>query len=347
MFFEKISLQRVAVTKIFPEYLPGVLIAFLIAASAQYISHSMGGPVMLYALLFGISLGFLSEDEKCQPGVLFASRNLLRVGVALLGVQITWMEVASLGWSTILLAVSAVTFTILIGVLIARLLKLDMTYSFLSAGAVAICGASAALALSSVLPDDKEGPPKDHTSLENNTLLVVVGVTALSTIAMVIYPVVIETLNLDHRTAGIFLGASIHDVAQVIGAGYMISPETGDIAAIVKLLRVACLVPAVMIVGFVFRRQKRAEMGLIPNTPLLPLFLVGFVAFVAINSFGLIPEKVTGFLSAVSRWFLITAIAALGMKTSFKKFFALGYRPVLALVAQTVFLAVFILVTLA
>jgi len=340
-------LQRVSLVDVFHEYLPGTLIAFLIAAAAQYISNSMGGPVMLYALLFGISLGFLSEDEKCQPGVLFASKSLLRVGVALLGVQITWMEVASLGWSTILLAISAVVLTISVGVLIARVLKLDMTYSFLSAGAVAICGASAALALSSVLPDNKTNGEHTHKSLENNTLLVVVGVTALSTVAMVLYPVIIEAFNLDNKTAGIFLGASIHDVAQVIGAGYMISPETGDVAAIVKLLRVACLVPAVMIVGFIFRRQTRVETGLVPQAPLLPLFLVGFIAFVALNSFRIIPDEVVGFLSAVSRWCLITAIVALGMKTSFKKFFALGYRPVLALVAQTVFLAAFILIILA
>jgi len=324
------------------DHLPGTTIAFIIAAAAHYISSQLGGPVMLYALLFGIPLNFLSEDDKCRPGIALASTSILRIGVALLGLQITWMEVVSLGISTILLVVSGVAFTISAGVGIARLLKLDRSFSFLSAGAVAICGASAALAISSVLPSDNG----NKKSLENNTLITVVGVTALSTIVMVLYPVLIEIVGLDHKTAGIFLGATIHDVAQVIGAGYMVSQETGEVAAIVKLLRVACLVPTVMVIGLIFRNSTPSTDGTVHRTPIIPLFLVGFIVSVAAHSMGLIPSAMLGFLADMSRWFLITAVAALGMKTSLKKFFSLGLNPVLALVLQTAFLAAFVLAAL-
>lgn len=322
--------------------LPGAMIAFIIAAAAHYISSRLGGPVMLYALLFGISLNFLSADEKCMPGICLASTSILRIGVALLGLQITWMEVASLGISTIILVISGVALTITIGVAIGRLLKLERSLSFLTAGAVAICGASAALAISSVLPSDNG----NKKSLENNTLITVVGVTALSTMVMVLYPVIIEALGLDNKTAGIFLGATIHDVAQVIGAGYMVSQETGEVAAIVKLLRVACLVPVVMTIGFIFRKSATANGGNTTKTPIVPLFLVGFIVCVAIHSMALLPSGVEEFLADTSRWFLITAVAALGMKTSLEKFFSLGLSPVLALVAQTVFLATFVLAAL-
>lgn len=324
------------------EYIPGALIAFIIAAAAHYISSRLGGPVMLYALLFGISLNFLSADEKCIPGITIASTTILRIGVALLGLQITWMEVASLGFSTIALVVAGVVLTISGGVVIARFLKLDRSFSFLSAGAVAICGASAALAISSVLPADNG----NKKSLENNTLITVVGVTALSTIVMVLYPVVIETLGLDNVTAGIFLGATIHDVAQVIGAGYMISDETGEVAAIVKLLRVACLVPAVMVIGLIFRSQTGSGGEKSQKPPIIPFFLMGFIICVAINSLAIVPNMVIEILADTSRWFLITAVAALGMKTSLQKFFSLGMSPVLALVAQTVLLATFVLAAL-
>ncbi len=296
---------------------------------------------MLYALLFGMALNFLSDSDRCQPGIRLSSKTILRLGVALLGLQITWLDVAALGLSTIELVIAAVTLTIIGGVFLGRLLKLDKSYSVLSAGAVAICGASAALAISSVLPVDKE----DSEKLESQTLLVVVGVTALSTIAMVLYPVLINAIGLDDKTAGVFLGATIHDVAQVIGAGYMISDETGQVAAVVKLLRVACLVPVVMIIGLIFRSELDARRGS-KRPPVIPFFLFGFLAFVGLASIEVLPESMAIFLSDVSRWFLIAAVAALGMKTSLKKLFTIGYAPVLALALQTCLLAVFVLAVL-
>jgi len=328
------------------EATPGLLIAFMMAAAANYVSTTLGGPVMLYALLFGMSLNFLFEDQKCQPGIMLASSSILRIGVSLLGLQITWMEVASLGISTILLVIAGVALTIVSGVGIAKLLKLGTNYSFLSAGAVAICGASAALAISSVLPaGDKDSA--ESKDLENSTILAVVGVTALSTLAMVLYPLVIESFDMDYATAGIFLGATIHDVAQVIGAGYMISDETGQIAAIVKLLRVACLVPVVMIIGLMFRAKRTA--GATSETkslPIIPLFLVGFIACVAVNSMAIVPDTLHEFFAGTSSWFLVAAVSALGIKTSPRKFFTIGYGPILALVAQTLVLALFILAVL-
>ncbi len=198
--------------------------------------------------------------------------------------------------------VVAVVSTIALGALVAQKLGLGRSFGVLSGGAVGICGASAALAIASVLPRTPES--------ERDTILTVVTVTLLSTIAMIVYPLFVTALGFDHIHAGIFLGGTIHDVAQVVGAGYSISPEPGDVATYVKLVRVSMLLPVVFSIAFVVgRRAKSGRSGAKVN---LPLFLVGFAALVALNSFGLLPKVATDLANDVSRWSLVTAIAALG-----------------------------------
>jgi uncharacterized membrane protein YadS len=185
--------------------MPGLLLSATIALAVRFVSDRLGGPAMLYALLFGMAFNFLIEDERFASGIRFASRNILRIGVALLGLRITAGDVMELGWPVVGLIVSSVVATILFGGLIGRAFGLNGAQSVLSAGAIAICGASAALAIASVLPARKDS--------ERNTILTVAGVTALSTVAMVVYPVLVTCFNYGNATAGIFLGATIHDAA--------------------------------------------------------------------------------------------------------------------------------------
>lgn len=316
--------------------LPGAMLAVMLAMAASYIAGRLGGPVMLYALLFGMAFNFLTQEKACAPGIAFSSKAILRFGVALLGARITIAEVAELGLPTVGLVIAGVVFTIVGGALIGRLFHLKGDHAVLSAGAVAICGASAALAISSVLPQNKDS--------ERNLCLTVVGVTTLSTIAMVLYPAIAQGIGLSDTAAGIFIGATIHDVAQVVGAGYMISETAGETAAITKLMRVACLVPAVFIIGLAFRKQCATSAPSAKRPPLLPLFLVGFIVLVIINSLGLLPTAVTQAISDGSRWCLLIAVAALGVKTSIKDFIAVGPSPIAVLIAQTVTLAAFGLV---
>jgi uncharacterized integral membrane protein (TIGR00698 family) len=169
----------------------------------------------------------------------------------------------------------------------------------------------------------------------------VVSVTALSTIAMIFYPMLVGALGFDAVHAGLFLGGTIHDVAQVVGAGYMISPEAGDVATYVKMLRVAMLLPVVVVLLVVFSAADRGNGRKGP--PLVPLFLAGFIGLVCMNSLGLIPAPVTSAMNDISRWCLVTAIAALGMKTSFRKLAAVGWRPVGLMVTETIWIAVIVL----
>jgi uncharacterized integral membrane protein (TIGR00698 family) len=312
--------------------MPGLLLSATIALAVRFVSDRLGGPAMLYALLFGMAFNFLTEDERFARGIRIASRNILRFGVALLGLRITTGEVMELGWPVVALIVTSVMATILIGGLVGRIFGLKNNQAILSAGAVAICGASAALAIASVLPTHK-----DH---ERNTIMTVAGVTALSTIAMVFYPVFAKILQYDDATAGIFLGATIHDVAQVVGAGYMISDQSGEISTLVKLIRVACLVPVVITISLLMHRRRSPAAG---NEPLLPWFLLAFVVLVIINSLGWVSAGVHTVLTPVSSWCLLTAVAALGVKTSLKSLADVGPAPVSVMLIQTIFLAVFVI----
>jgi uncharacterized integral membrane protein (TIGR00698 family) len=307
---------------------PGVLVAGTIALASTWLAQHYGAPVMLFALLFGMAFHFLHEEGRCIAGIEFSSRTVLRAGVALLGARITLTQIAGLGLLPIVTVVVGVASTILIGLALARRLGLRPVFGALSGGAVAICGASAALAIASALPRHPDG--------ERDAILTVVAVTALSTLAMILYPIFATSVGLDHVQAGIFIGGTIHDVAQVVGAGYTISPETGDIATYVKLLRVAMLLPAVVAIAFVLSRAGATGAGAPPK---LPAFLVGFAVLVVANSLGLIPRLAADGANDVSRWCLVTAIAALGMKTSFKDLFAVGWRPIGLMLAETLWLA--------
>ena len=321
---------------------PGVLACLVVAAAATFLSEHYGAPVMLFALLLGMAMNFLSGDGPCAAGIEFTARQVLRIGVALLGLRITVGQIAELGWQPAAIVVVAVVLTIAVSMLAARLMGFHTLFGLLSGGATAICGASAALALAAALPS--------HPQKERATLFTVVGVSALSTLAMILYPMLARAFGLDERLSGIFLGATIHDVAQVVGAGYGMSKETGDVATFVKLMRVAMLVP-VIVFAVLLVRTRFADMGDAAGAsgkrpPLLPGFALAFAALVAVNSTGWLPAAVATGGGELSRWCLVAAIAGIGMKTQLKELATVGLKPVLLMVAETTFLAVLALLLL-
>jgi len=315
---------------------PGLLVTALVAMAAAFLGSHYKGSMLLFALLLGLALHFISEDKRCAAGIQFASSTVLRIGVALLGFRLTIDHVVTLGWQTVMALLVAVSLTIALGLLLARLFKVDSSLGVLIGGATAICGASAALAISSVLPKNPH--------LERDTTLTVVGVTTLSTAAMVVYPLITQWLGFDAVIAGKFIGATIHDVAQVVGAGYSLSPEAGDAATITKLMRVAFLMPVLVVISLVVRHRKKvtagvAGSGAATKTPLLPWFTVAFVVLMLVNSTGWVPAAVQSGASTLSQAFLVLAIAGVGLKTSLQEITQLGWRPVVMIFLVTLGLA--------
>lgn len=324
--------------------LGGSLLCAVIGLSALFISEHHGGPALLYALLLGLSFHFLSQDARLRPGIDFCGRSVLRVGVALLGARIGFAQVRALGWPTALLVVAGVVLTIAAGLLLARGLSCRRDEGLVSGCAVGICGASAALAVASVLPPTREN--------ERFTLLTVVGVTVLSTLAMLLYPLLVQAAGFSPQQAGVFFGATIHDVAQVVAAGMLLT-QAGDTAAadsatIVKLMRVMLLLPVVLVVATWVRHGEAPDAIALDedaapraDVPLVPTFLLGFVVLMLLNTAGLLKPPVVDTASTLSRALLVVAIAAAAVKTSLEDLRELGWRPVALLLGETVGLAVF------
>ena len=313
---------------------PGVALSVVLALFASAISHRYGAPAMLMGLLLGLSCHFLATMGRFATGLVWVSGPCLRFGVALLGLRFSIAEVAVLGWPAVSAVCAAVFMTLGFGIVWSRVLGCDRELGLLTGGAVGICGASAAMAISAVLPESE--------AKQRQTLFTVIGVTAFSTAAMVFYPIVGDVLGFTETDMGFFVGATIHDVAQVVGAGYSVSSETGDLATFVKLLRVAMLVPIVMAIAFLCRVSAGQDGAHQASTPAIPMFLLGFIILFVLNNTVALPDAVTEGASYLATGLLLLAVTAIGVRTSLSEVASIGWRPIILLGGETLFLAVMI-----
>jgi uncharacterized integral membrane protein (TIGR00698 family) len=305
---------------------PGLALSAAVAVAAvllaPLVARALPIPAMVIALLIGIALNPLAARPAFQPGLLFAVKRLLRWAVALLGLRIALGDIVALGLGTVLITIAAMTLTVLSGFWLARLFRQSAAFGALAGAATAVCGASATLATATVVPN--------YPGKEADIVFVVVAVNALSTVAMVLYPPLCLWLGFDAQTTGVMLGATIHDVAQVVGAGYAVSEPVGNTAVIVKLFRVFLLLPVVLAIGWWFTRVGAAHGD--ANVP-VPVFALVFFALCMINSaMPLMPAlapayaPVRALLIEVSTWGLLIAIGALGLGTSVRAVAELGWR---------------------
>jgi uncharacterized integral membrane protein (TIGR00698 family) len=315
--------------------LPGLLLSALVAvaavAAAPVVAAVAPIPAMVVALLIGIALHPIAQRAMFQPGIVFCLKTVLRWAVALLGLRIALGEIAALGSTLAILVVVAMAATLVAGFALARAFAQNPAYGALAGAGTAICGASATLATSIVLPPYK--------GKEADVAFVVVAVNALSTLAMLLYPLICRSLGFDEQNTGVMLGATIHDVAQVVGAGYAVSDTAGNTAVIVKLFRVLLLFPVVVMIGWLFARSAvAADVAKIP----IPVFALVFVALCVLNSIATaLPAIAPGFahvkapLIAASTWGLLIAVGALGLGTSLAAIASLGWRHVATVTGTT------------
>jgi uncharacterized integral membrane protein (TIGR00698 family) len=305
------------------EYWPGMLLAIVASMAAAWISEHYGAPRMLMGLLIGLAINFANADLRLHPGLGFASKTLLRWGIVLAGLQITLWQIVDLGWGSFLWIAAMIAVVIGVGALAARWMKLGLSFGILSGGAVAICGASAALALASLLGERRAN--------QAQLTLVLVTVSAASALAMSLYPAFTQLIGLSDRQAGWLVGSSIHDVAQALGAGFSISDEAGQTATIVKLTRVALLAPALAIIALLIppdSGQSRPKIG-------LPWFVAGFLALGALNSFAALPSIVTTWSAQATSWLLLLAVTATGIRSPMHLLLDMGWRSAVPVAAAS------------
>jgi len=318
-----------------PTLAPGIALSALVAAigyfAAPYVGRVAPIPAMVLALLAGIALNPFAARPAMQPGMQFCVRTVLRWAVALLGLRVALSDIAALGLKTGLLIIVAMVVTICAGFLLARWSGRSAGFGALAGAGTAVCGASATLATSTVVPD--------YPGKQADIAFVVVAVNALATLAMLVYPPLCHLLGFDAQTTGVMLGGTIHDVAQVAGAGYAVSDAVGNAAVIVKLFRVFLLLPVVLALGWYFTRQgMRHDEARVP----VPVFAIVFLVLCIVNSAApLIPSlvpiyaPVKSVLVDVSTWGLLLAIGALGLGTSVRAIIDLGWRHVMTILGTS------------
>lgn len=302
------------------DFLPGLAVALLATLAALYLSDHYGVPLMLMALLVGLALNFLSADARLTPGLNLAARSLLRIGVVLIGVRITLADVADLGLPALAAVIAVMTLTFAAGLLLARFSGASTAFGALCGGAVAICGGSAAMALAATLGERRIS--------QGELTAVLVGIAGVGAAAMALYPPLATLLGLSDAAAGFLMGAAIHDVAQAVGAGDMVSAQAGAVAAIVKLSRVALLAPILLLVAAAFGTGGGKRQG-------VPLFLVGFFLLAGVNSLGFVPAPIRAPAIEASSLLMAMAIAAAAIRSPMRELVASGHRPLLIVVGAS------------
>ncbi len=306
---------------------PGLLLCGMVALAASWLADAYGFPLILLGLILGLAMSFLAEVEVTAPGLDFAGRHFLRIGIVLLGLQVTFMQVAELGWAIFagLIAVMASAFAA--AMLAARMLGEKRELGLLAGGATAICGASAALALYGVIGRDRLDQARFSITL--------VGVALASALAVTIAPAFAHTFDFGDRQAGFLIGASVHDAAQAIGGAYGFSDAAGADGTIVKLARVALLGPIVLLVGL-YVGAGRDVGGSSFRKVALPWFILGFFIVLAGNSVLDIPAVWRDGALDVSKGLLLLAVTATAIRSRLDLLREAGWRPLMPVAAASV-----------
>jgi uncharacterized integral membrane protein (TIGR00698 family) len=290
-----------------------VLVAVIVAAADRIGEYVSGTSALIWALALGAVIantGLLRP--ALAPGIRFASRNVLRIGVALLGIRLSLGTVGDLGLRTIVVILGSIAVTFASTLLIGRLLGVSRPLTLLIATGTGICGASAIVAMESVSEASRE-----------EAAFALATVTALGTVAMVGLPFLRTPIGLDMTDYGIWSGASVHEVAQVVGATAGVSAVALKIGTLVKLARVALLAPLVF--GFAVSRGRSRPAG----TPLLPLFVIGFLVLAGVRTTGVLSSRVVADLTRIDVLLLAAGMAGLGLGLELARLRGLGMRPLI------------------
>lgn len=317
--------------------LPGLLMTSVVAGSAYAIRQLPGMATfspMILAIVIGIAFhNLVGTPAWAKPGVTFSMRRLLRIAVILLGLQLTATQIIQVGARGLAIIAATLIATFVFTTYIGRLLGVDRKLAQLIAAGTSICGASAVIATNTVT----DAPDED-------VAYAVACVTVFGSIAMFVYPLLPGLLHLDPHAFGLWTGASIHEIAQVVAAAFQDGQKAGEFGTIAKLSRVTLLAPMVIALGLIAARNAKATnpaAGTTAARPPMPWFVLGFVALVGVNSVVSIPAEAKVWIVAVTTFLLSIALAAMGLETDIRKLTAKGFRPALLGALAFLFIAGF------
>lgn len=308
---------------------PGILLvsgigALAYALAQQDLMRQFGLGSLTLAILIGALLGNAFprlSQSACREGLTLVQKRFLRTGVALYGFNLSVQQIIHVGATGVLVDLLMVVSTLLAGWFIGtRLLRMDRDLVLLASAGSAICGAAAVLATGPMLNNE------DKTLAEKSTIAVAT-VVLFGTLAMFLYPLLYTTwLGNGHFDFGIYVGSTVHEVAQVVAIGSALGEDIAHNAVIAKMIRVMLLVPFLLIIGTQLAgRNAEGQRNAIP----IPWFALCFVAFAGVNSLQILPESLVSFLRLAGLLLLTTAMAALGIDTNLRRIGQAGFRPLL------------------
>lgn len=309
--------------------LNGVLLMALFACAAFFLGDMEWAKALSFSpLVIGIVLGMLYANslrnqlpDTWVPGITFTGKRLLRLGIVLYGFRLSFQDVMAVGLPAIAIDAIVVTGTILLGMGLGRLLKIDRSIALLTACGSAICGAAAVMGVDGAIK------PKPY-----KTAVAVATVVIFGTVSMFLYPALYRAgvFDLSASQMGIFAGSTIHEVAHVVGAGNAMGEEVSGTAIIVKMIRVMMLVPALLVIAYGVARDVASRAGGGERRKIdVPWFAVLFLVVIGFNSLGLLPAGAVDFINTLDTFLLTMAMAALGAETSLEKFKKAGWKPFL------------------
>lgn len=318
---------RSATPRSIRDYFPGLTICSVASGAAAWLSDHYDVPVILLGLLIGLSLNFAARDPRTHRGLDLASQQFLRIGIVFLGFQVSTAQIIALGIGPFgaLLAIMAIALAA--GLIGARIARQSRYAGLLAGGATAICGASAALALYSVIGKDRLG--------QAQFALTLVGVSMASALAMSLYPVIAAQLGFTDAQAGYLIGASVHDVGQAIGGAYDFSDAAGAYGTIVKLARVTMLAPVALLASLWIGPTAIDARQPIWRRLAVPWFITLFLAVVAINSMLNLPAAAATASLTTSKTLLLLAVTATAMRSRTDLLLDLGWRATVPVAAAS------------
>lgn len=332
--------------------LPGLILVVLLTVPAWWLASVTDIPAVITALVLGLCASpMFARFQTSHPGVQFAADPLMKIAVACLGAGVNIGLLMLLGWPVLITIIGIMAITIGTGLWLGRLLGRSPAFAILSAGAVAICGSSAALALCCALPASAQR--------ERDLSVVIIAISLLSAIGVLLYPLLMQALGLSDIEAGFVLGGSLHNVAQTVAAGFSMSESTGETATLVKMIRVSLLAPCVIMVAYAFRgaviapasdgeSSVAASSGDGPCVDeacgdetsqrrriLPPAFLIAFFLLMIAGSAGWLPTPLKTAFAHMASGGLILAMTAIGLSTPIADLLRTDRRSVLLIVLQT------------
>jgi uncharacterized integral membrane protein (TIGR00698 family) len=317
--------------------LPGLLMASSVAASA-YLVRRFPGMTTLSPLILAILIGtafhnFIGTPAWAKLGVGFSLRRLLRFGIILLGFQLTISQVIEVGSRGFLIIAATLAATFIFTVWMGKLLGVDRKLAQLIAAGTSICGASAVIATNTVT-----------NAHDEDVAYAVACVTVFGSVAMFTYPLLPGLLHLDPHGFGLWTGASVHEIAQVVAAAFQDGKAAGEFGTIAKLSRVILLAPVVIALGLLAARSPATSdpaSTAASSRPPMPWFVFGFLAIVGLNSLVAVPSSDKAVIATVTTFLLSVALAAMGLETDIRKLKAKGLRPALLGTLAFIFIATF------